>query len=288
MARRRAHEPVPSSRRAGSRRHHLRPHRSLLLSSSLPLAVDLGNAWHAEARASRSDTDLATLAGAGIAGRRPASHRPVATCAYDSYAAQGQRRPTRPVEGHVAGEPGASSSGRPVQTRHDSPTQLTDCNVTNGEVFYGIPNVGGRRKLDADLQQEPAVADLARPSTWTTASPGSSASTASTCTACRPSRSARRSCARCRSTRSPGATTARRRCSSPTTVTRPTRSCCTLPDDTERGTADQRSRPVVLPGRAHWPAPEPLDINGSGFDGVTADRVLRVRATPSTVRRRSR
>ncbi len=101
---------------------------SVILLIVSAFAVDLGNAY-AHKRERQKDTDHATLAGAGIAG----ANLPAAAVSRHLYLRQQGcgHRPGRHRRRHLP-EPG--SSGQTV-----SPGDLADCDVSDGEVFYGEP-----------------------------------------------------------------------------------------------------------------------------------------------------
>ncbi len=98
------------------------------------LTVDLGNAYM-QKRERQKDTDLATLAGAGIAGANlPATSG--ATCGTATYVgpkAAATDQAVKDVAGNLAQQWGGSFSATTLAT------QLTDCSATNGEVVYGRP-----------------------------------------------------------------------------------------------------------------------------------------------------
>ena len=116
---------------------------SVLLLSFATIGVDLGQAW-AQKRQLQEASDLATLAGAGISGADLPAPNTGKVCSYGTGAIS-----TDPaaidVAKYVASN--ADSSLAPDSVTSSSYTamaqQLTDCDVTNGEIFYGIPKYTG-------------------------------------------------------------------------------------------------------------------------------------------------
>jgi hypothetical protein len=96
------------------------------------LAVDLGQAW-AQKHATQRAGDMATLAGAGIKGADLPAPAAGKTCGYGKGA----------LASDQAAKDVASYLGTTVSNSTVTATQLTDCNVANGEVFYGIPHRTG-------------------------------------------------------------------------------------------------------------------------------------------------
>ena len=98
------------------------------------LTLDLGNAFM-EKRERQKDTDLATLAGAGISG----ANLPVtssATCSSASYAGPKAAAADQAVKDIAANL--AKRLGTPAVATTFT-TEWTDCNAANGEVVYGRP-----------------------------------------------------------------------------------------------------------------------------------------------------
>ena len=93
------------------------------------LSVDLGQAW-AEKRQQQHKSDMATLAGAGLKGADLPAPATGGTCTY-GVSALASHQAAIDVAAYLGTQPGNS-----IVTA----TQLTDCNVDNGEIFYGIPS----------------------------------------------------------------------------------------------------------------------------------------------------
>jgi Flp pilus assembly protein TadG len=111
------------------------------------LAVDLGNTY-AHKRDRQKDSDLATLAGAGVAGKNlPAtSGGACATAEYTGPRASAGDQAVKDVATYLTKQLGTNITA----------AQLTDCKVTsNGEVFYGVPkkNTTGSWSLTANKNQ---------------------------------------------------------------------------------------------------------------------------------------
>lgn len=104
------------------------------------LTVDLGNGFM-QKRERQKDTDLATLAGAGIAGANlPATS--TATCNTSSYAgpkAAATDQAVKDIAANLAKQLGTPSAATTYAT------QWTDCSATNGEVVYGRPTKAGAK-----------------------------------------------------------------------------------------------------------------------------------------------
>lgn len=103
---------------------------ALVLLSVAALTVDLGQAYVSRAEVQKS-SDMAALAGAA-GNNLPAVSVP-GGCSYGPRANPGDRA-VIDVARYLGTEPGNSTI---------TPVRLTDCNVTNGEVFYGIPKKVG-------------------------------------------------------------------------------------------------------------------------------------------------
>jgi len=111
-----------------------------LLLTLCALGVDLGQAW-AQKRQLQASSDSATLAGAGIAGNDLPAPSAGKVCGYGTGATSSDPA-TQDVARYVASRayspviaPSAVSGG----ALSAMAKQLTDCNVSNGEVFYGMP-----------------------------------------------------------------------------------------------------------------------------------------------------
>jgi hypothetical protein len=108
------------------------------------LTVDLGNGM-VQKRERQKDTDLATLAGAGIAGANlPATS--TATCNSTSYAgpkASSADQAVKDVATYFAKQMGTPSSASSFRTN------WTDCSATNGEIVYGRPTQNATGKYTA-------------------------------------------------------------------------------------------------------------------------------------------
>lgn len=92
------------------------------------LSVDLGQAW-AEKRQQQHKSDMATLAGAGLKGADLPAPSTAQACSYGTGA----------LASHPAAIDIASYLGTTAGNSTITAGQLTDCNVSNGEIFYGIP-----------------------------------------------------------------------------------------------------------------------------------------------------
>jgi Flp pilus assembly protein TadG len=110
------------------------------------LTVDLGNAFM-EKRERQKDTDLATLAGAGISGANlPATS--AALCADATYA--GPR--ANPADGGVTES--ATYLARQIGgTATAYAAAWTDCSATNGEIVYGLPKRNSAGKWEATFNK---------------------------------------------------------------------------------------------------------------------------------------
>lgn len=98
------------------------------------LTVDLGNAFM-QKRERQKDTDLATLAGAGISGANlPATSS--ATCSSASYSGPKAKSTDQAVKDTAAYL--AKQLGTPLVATTLA-TQWTDCSGLNGEIVYGLP-----------------------------------------------------------------------------------------------------------------------------------------------------
>ena len=113
---------------------------AVLLLTMCALGVDLGQAW-AQKRQVQASSDAATLAGAGISGNDLPAPSAGKICTYGTGATSSDPA-TQDVARYVASRaytpviaPAAVNGG--VVSAMAS--QLTDCKVSNGEVFYGIP-----------------------------------------------------------------------------------------------------------------------------------------------------
>ena len=113
---------------------------SVLLLTMAALGTDLGQAW-AQKRQIQGGSDLATLAGAGISGNDLPAPSVGKVCSYGTGALA-----TDPASVDVARylaskaySPTLAPAAVPAATVTAMATQLTDCNVQNGEVFYGQP-----------------------------------------------------------------------------------------------------------------------------------------------------
>ena len=112
------------------------------------LTVDLGNAFM-QKRERQKDTDLATLAGAGIAGANlPATSS--ATCGTASYVGPKASSTDQAVKDTAANL--AKQLGTPSVATTFA-TQWTDCVATNGEVVYGLPQRDAAGKWNATLNK---------------------------------------------------------------------------------------------------------------------------------------
>ena len=114
---------------------------SVLLLSMAALGTDLGQAW-AQKRQIQGGSDMATLAGAGISGNDLPAPSVGKVCSYGTGALA-----TDPASIDVARylasksySPTLAPAAVPAATVSAMATQLTDCNVQNGEVFYGQPS----------------------------------------------------------------------------------------------------------------------------------------------------
>jgi len=101
---------------------------SVLLLTMAAIGTDLGQAW-ASKRQLQEGSDMATLAGAGISGADLPGPGTLKVCSYGSGALA-----TDPAAIDVASYLGSQPGNSTVTA-----TQLTDCNVANGEIFYGQP-----------------------------------------------------------------------------------------------------------------------------------------------------
>jgi hypothetical protein len=113
---------------------------SVLLMSMAGLGVDLGSAW-AQKRQVQTSTDSATIAGAGIKGADLPAPATGKVCPFWTGALATDPG-TQDVARYVASKaysPTLAPAAVPAATVSAMATQLTDCDVTNGEVFYGIP-----------------------------------------------------------------------------------------------------------------------------------------------------
>ena len=114
---------------------------TVLLLTMAALGTDLGQAW-AQKRQLQGGSDLATLAGAGINGNDLPAPSVGKVCSYGTGALA-----TDPASVDVARylasksySPTLAPAAVPAATVSAMATQLTDCNVQNGEVFYGQPS----------------------------------------------------------------------------------------------------------------------------------------------------
>ena len=117
------------------------------------MTVDLGNAFM-EKRERQKDTDLATLAGAGIAG----ANLPVtsaATCNSASYAGPKASSADAAVKDTALNL--ASQLATPTVTAATLAAgylvDWTDCDATDGEIVYGLPVRGSTGKYTATLNK---------------------------------------------------------------------------------------------------------------------------------------
>jgi hypothetical protein len=113
---------------------------SLMLLTMAALGTDLGQAWAAK-RQIQGSSDLATLAGAGIKGADLPGPGTLKSCGYGNGALA-----TDPaaidVARYVASKaytPNLAPAAVPLATVTATATTLTDCDVANGEIFYGQP-----------------------------------------------------------------------------------------------------------------------------------------------------
>jgi Flp pilus assembly pilin Flp len=118
-----------------------------LLLTLCALGVDLGQAW-VQKRQIQAASDSATLAGAGISGNDLPAPSAGKVCPYGP-AATSSDNATKDVARYVASKaynpviaPAAVNGG----VASAMAQQLTDCNVANGEVFYGIPKLNKSTK----------------------------------------------------------------------------------------------------------------------------------------------
>ena len=179
-------------------------------------------AW-AQKRQVQAGSDLATVAGAGITGDDLPAPSAGKICTYGTGAMSSDQPPrTSPATWPRPGVHPGHRPGRRQRWRGEClPSQLTDCKVSNGEVFYGIPTYNNSTRPGRS------------PSTRTS-SPGQPAEQGRL----RVGRDHRHQQSQrgrsvygrdplaqdvdaCRSMRSTAATTGRRRCSSRTTASRP-------------------------------------------------------------------
>jgi Flp pilus assembly protein TadG len=113
---------------------------SVLLLTMAALGTDLGQAW-AQKRQIQGGSDLATLAGAGISGNDLPAPTVGKTCSY-GHGALATDPASVDVARYLASKaysPTLAPAAVPAATVTAMATQLTDCNVQNGEVFYGQP-----------------------------------------------------------------------------------------------------------------------------------------------------
>jgi Flp pilus assembly protein TadG len=114
---------------------------SVLLLTMAALGTDLGQAW-AQKRQIQAGSDLATLAGAGISGNDLPAPTAGKACSYGTGAMAADPAAVD-VARYVASKaytPTLSPAAVPAATVSATATTLTDCNVKNGEIFYGIPS----------------------------------------------------------------------------------------------------------------------------------------------------
>jgi hypothetical protein len=113
---------------------------SLMLLTMAALGTDLGQAWAAK-RQIQGNSDLATLAGAGISGNDLPGPGTLKTCGYGKGALATDPAAVD-VARYVASKaytPNLAPAAVPLATVTATATTLTDCNVANGEIFYGQP-----------------------------------------------------------------------------------------------------------------------------------------------------
>ena len=114
---------------------------SVLLLSMAALGTDLGQAW-AQKRQIQGGSDMATLAGAGISGNDLPAPSVGKVCSYGTGALAADPA-SIDVARYLASKsysPTLAPAAVPAATVSAMATQLTDCNVQNGEVFYGQPS----------------------------------------------------------------------------------------------------------------------------------------------------
>lgn len=113
---------------------------TLMLLTMAALGTDLGQAWAAK-RQIQGNSDLATLAGAGIKGADLPGPGTLKSCAYGNGALATDPAAVD-VARYVASKaytPNLAPAAVPLATVTATATTLTDCNVANGEIFYGQP-----------------------------------------------------------------------------------------------------------------------------------------------------
>ncbi len=136
---------------------------SVVLLSISALGVDLGNAWQ-EKRQVQVGSDLATEAGAGIAGANLPKTGSVNNCSYGAAGALATDQSVLDISDYLASQqyplPRSGSAASAYATMKAAlPAELTDCSMANGEVVYGTAEVQqGQQHLDRGFRQEPALA----------------------------------------------------------------------------------------------------------------------------------
>jgi hypothetical protein len=114
---------------------------AVMLLSMCALGVDLGQAW-AQKRQIQEGSDMATLAGAGIKGADLPAPTAGKSCSYGQGALFTDPSATD-VARYIASKaytPTLAPAAVPTGTVTAMAKQLTDCNVGNGEIFYGQPS----------------------------------------------------------------------------------------------------------------------------------------------------
>jgi hypothetical protein len=117
---------------------------AVVFMSIAAMGVDLGNAWQAK-RQVQAGSDLATEAGAGIKAANLPSNGTVNTCSYGAAGALATDQSVKDIASYLASQAYPSNTGSGYSSMlANLPGQLTDCDMSNGEVVYGTPkNTGG-------------------------------------------------------------------------------------------------------------------------------------------------
>jgi hypothetical protein len=115
---------------------------AVVLLSLSAMSVDLGNAWQTK-RQVQAGSDLAVEAGAGVKGANLPNNGSVKSCSYGNAGALSTDQAVKDIATYLAHQADPDGTGSYSSLVATLPTQLTDCNMDNGEVVYGQPKKTG-------------------------------------------------------------------------------------------------------------------------------------------------
>jgi hypothetical protein len=132
---------------------------AVVFMSIAAMGVDLGNAWQ-EKRQVQAGSDLATEAGAGIKGANLPATGSVHSCSYGNAGALSTDQSVKDITSYLASQSYPDNTGAGYSAMlANLPGQLTDCDMSNGEVVYGTPTfTGGAWQVTFNKNQVSLVA----------------------------------------------------------------------------------------------------------------------------------